>query len=73
MSDNWVEVAKSDAIEMEDLIRFDHGDKTYCVYKIEDGYFATDGMLEGGPVLEYFRNFAPNPKNKNELKGYRRI
>ncbi|MBT5171365.1 MAG: beta-CASP ribonuclease aCPSF1, partial [Candidatus Nitrosopelagicus sp.] len=25
---------------------------------------ATSGMLEGGPVLEYFRNFAPNPKNK---------
>ena len=44
MSDNWVEVAKTDAIEMEDLIRFDHGDKTFCVYRIEDGYFATDGM-----------------------------
>ena len=25
---------------------------------------ATSGMLEGGPVLEYFRNIAPNPKNK---------
>ena len=28
---------------------------------------ATSGMLEGGPVLEYFRNFAPNPKTKFSL------
>ena len=59
MSDNWVEVAKTDAIEMEDLIRFDYGDKTFCVYRIEDGYFATDGMcthedvhLEDGLVMD---------------------
>ena len=59
MNDNWVEVAKSDAIEMEDLIRFDHGDKTFCIYRIEDGYFATDGMcthedvhLEDGLVMD---------------------
>jgi hypothetical protein len=25
---------------------------------------ATSGMLEGGPVLEYFKNIAPNKKNK---------
>jgi len=25
---------------------------------------ATSGMLEGGPVLEYFRNIAPHTKNK---------
>src|SRR3972149_3892439 len=25
---------------------------------------ATSGMLEGGPVLEYFKNIAPDKKNK---------
>ncbi len=31
---------------------------------------ATSGMLEGGPVLEYFRNFAPSPKNKILFVSY---
>ena len=31
---------------------------------------ATSGMLEGGPVLEYFRNFAPNPQNKILFVSY---
>ena len=31
---------------------------------------ATSGMLEGGPVLEYFRNFAPNTKNKILFVSY---
>ena len=31
---------------------------------------AASGMLEGGPVLEYFRNFAPNPKNKILFVSY---
>jgi len=56
---NWIEVAKADSIEMEDLIRFDYGDKTFCVYRIEDGYFATEGIctheavhLEDGLVMD---------------------
>ncbi len=31
---------------------------------------ATSGMLEGGPVLEYFRNFAPDKKNKILFVSY---
>jgi len=31
---------------------------------------ATSGMLEGGPVLEYFRNFAPEKKNKILFVSY---
>ena len=31
---------------------------------------ATSGMLEGGPVLEYFRNIAPNSKNKIIFVSY---
>ena len=59
MSDNWLEVGKADSIEMEDLIRFDHGDKTFCIYYIKDGFFATDGIcthedvhLEDGLVTD---------------------
>ena len=31
---------------------------------------ATSGMLEGGPVLEYFRNIAPDKKNKLLFVSY---
>ena len=59
MTDNWIEVANANSIEMEDLIRFDYGDKTFCIYRLEDGYYATDGMctheavhLEDGLVMD---------------------
>ena len=57
--ENWIEVGKTDSIDMEDLIRFDHAGKTFCVYKIEDGFYATDGIctheavhLEEGLVMD---------------------
>ena len=31
---------------------------------------ATSGMLEGGPVLEYFKNIAPDKKNKVLFVSY---
>ena len=50
---------KADSIDMEDLVRFDHADRTFCVYRLEDGYYATDGMcthetvhLEDGLVMD---------------------
>ena len=56
---NWIEVGKADSIEMEDLIRFDHAERTFCVYRLKDGYYATDGMctheavhLEDGLVMD---------------------
>ena len=60
MSDNnWILVGTADNIEVEDIIRFDHNDKTFCVYKLEDGFYATDGMctheavhLEDGLVMD---------------------
>ena len=55
----WIEVGASDQIEVEDLIRFDHEGKTYCVYHLEDGFYATDGIctheavhLEEGLVMD---------------------
>ncbi|MBF9030446.1 Rieske 2Fe-2S domain-containing protein [Rhodobacterales bacterium HKCCE3408] len=44
MSD-WVDVCDLDEVEPEDVIRFDHGDRTFAVYRAEDGTpFATDGL-----------------------------
>lgn len=55
---NWFFVTKTGEIEEDDLIRFDHADKTYCIYFIDDGYYATDGIcthesvhLEEGLVM----------------------
>ena len=58
-NENWLEVSDESGIEVEDIVRFDHDNKTYCVYKLEDGYYATDGFctheavhLEDGLVMD---------------------
>jgi 3-phenylpropionate/trans-cinnamate dioxygenase ferredoxin subunit len=41
----WVEVCATDEIDEEDVIRFDHGGKTFAVYRSsDDRFFATDGL-----------------------------
>ncbi|MEK3722735.1 MocE family 2Fe-2S type ferredoxin [Paenibacillus sp. FSL H8-0034] len=41
---DWVEACAADEIEQEDVIRFDHGDRTFAIYRTEDDkYYATDG------------------------------
>ena len=37
----WLEVSDDTEVEVEDIIRFDHDNKTYCVYRLQDGYYAT--------------------------------
>lgn len=57
----WINACAKDDIEEEDLIRFDHGDRTYAVYRSpQDEYFCTDGLctheqvhLEDGLVMDY--------------------
>jgi 3-phenylpropionate/trans-cinnamate dioxygenase ferredoxin subunit len=42
---NWVEACAADAIDAEDVSRFDHGGKTYAIYRsADDKYYATDGL-----------------------------
>ena len=42
---NWVEACNADDIEEEDVMRFDHGGRTFAVYRSpDDEYFATDGI-----------------------------
>ena len=41
----WIAACGTDAIDEEDVIRFDHGDHTYCVYRsADDKFYATDGL-----------------------------
>ena len=41
----WTPVCPAEDIDPEDVIRFDHGGKTYAVYRSEMGEpFATDGL-----------------------------
>ena len=45
MAETWVDAGEPDDIDAEDVIRFDHGGKTYALYRTEDDrYFATDGL-----------------------------
>ncbi len=42
---DWIEVCDADAIDAEDVIRFDHGTRTFAIYRSpDDAYFATDGL-----------------------------
>jgi 3-phenylpropionate/trans-cinnamate dioxygenase ferredoxin subunit len=57
----WIEVCATNDIDEEDLIRFDHGDRTFAIYRSpNDEYFCTDGLctheqvhLENGLVMDY--------------------
>ena len=57
MSD-WIRVCASEEIDEEDLMRWDHGERTFVVYHTEQGFFASDGIcthaeqhLEYGMVI----------------------
>ncbi|QJD87356.1 MocE family 2Fe-2S type ferredoxin [Cohnella herbarum] len=40
----WIEACEVDDIEVEDVIRFDHEDRTFAIYRTEKGdFFASDG------------------------------
>ena len=57
---DWIDVCGSDEIDEEDVMRFDHGGRTFAVYRSpEDEYFVTDGLcthekvhLSGGLVMD---------------------
>ena len=42
---SWIDACATDDILAEDVIRFDHGGRTYAIYRTcDDRYFATDGL-----------------------------
>jgi 3-phenylpropionate/trans-cinnamate dioxygenase ferredoxin subunit len=55
----WINVCPLDDIDDEDVRRFDHGGKTFAVYRYDDKVYASDGLctheqvhLSGGLVME---------------------
>jgi 3-phenylpropionate/trans-cinnamate dioxygenase ferredoxin subunit len=41
----WVDACATDDVDLEDVIRFDHGGKTYAIYRSpDDAWFCTDGL-----------------------------
>ena len=41
----WIDACSADAIEREDVVRFDHEDRTFAIYRNHaDEYFCTDGL-----------------------------
>lgn len=41
----WIDACAADDIETEDLIRFDHADRTFAIYRShKDEYYCTDGL-----------------------------
>lgn len=57
----WIDACAADDIEQEDVIRFDHGARTFAIYRSpEDAYYCTDGLctheqvhLADGLVLDH--------------------
>ena len=42
---SWIDACSTNDIEEEDVIRFDHGDRTFAIYRSLDGdFFCTDGL-----------------------------
>jgi 3-phenylpropionate/trans-cinnamate dioxygenase ferredoxin subunit len=57
----WVDAIDAEEIDSEDVMRWDHGGRTYAIYRSpDDAYFATDGLctheqvhLAGGLVMDH--------------------
>jgi Na+-transporting NADH:ubiquinone oxidoreductase subunit F len=48
-AEGWIEIAADTAIDREDVLRFDHAENTYAVYRTaDDRYHATDGICTHG-------------------------
>lgn len=42
---DWIDACAPDDIETEDLIRFDHGGRTFAIYRSPEGaFYCTDGL-----------------------------
>jgi MocE subfamily Rieske [2Fe-2S] domain protein len=48
-AEGWINVCASSHLGQADVIRFDHGQKTYALYRDEEGrFYATDGVCTHG-------------------------
>lgn len=47
--EGWIGIGSADALDREDVLRFDHAERTYAVYRTaDDRYWATDGICTHG-------------------------
>ncbi|MBI5397260.1 MAG: Rieske 2Fe-2S domain-containing protein [Verrucomicrobia bacterium] len=45
MSAGWIPACKTGDVGAEDVVRFDHGGRTFAIYRTaDDKYYATDGL-----------------------------
>ena len=57
---DWIDACGTDDIDQEDVIRFDHGGRTFALYRSpDDEFYCTDGLctheqvhLSGGLVMD---------------------
>ena len=57
----WIDACSTEDIDAEDVIRFDHGDRTFAIYRSpDDEYFCTGGLctheevhLSDGLVMDH--------------------
>jgi 3-phenylpropionate/trans-cinnamate dioxygenase ferredoxin subunit len=57
----WIDAIPTDEIDPEDVVRWDHGGRTFALYRSpDDEWFATDGLcsheqvhLAGGLVMDH--------------------
>ncbi|MEX8495235.1 MocE family 2Fe-2S type ferredoxin [Sphaerotilus sp.] len=40
----WISTVDFDDIDDEDVVRFDHGGKTFALYRVENKVYASDGL-----------------------------
>jgi len=60
MPETWIDAINAADLPPEDVVRFDHGDRTFAIYRTaDDRYYATDGLctharvhLAGGLVMD---------------------
>ena len=72
MSEQWIKTCNVGDIEPEDVMRFDHGERTFAIYRSAAGkFFATDGLcthqnvhLAGGFVMD---NLIECPKHNGRF------
>jgi 3-phenylpropionate/trans-cinnamate dioxygenase ferredoxin component len=52
----WHKVCKADRIEEDDVLGIEVGGKVYAVYRLADGFYATDGLCthEQSPLEDGF-------------------
>ena len=58
---SWIRACTLEEIEIEDLVRFDYGERTFAIYRSpNDEFYCTDGLcthedvhLENGLVIEH--------------------